>query len=1090
MNKNFKRRLLGLATLAASAASLNAATSAPLWMRDVKISPNGEEIAFTYKGDIYKVNAKGGEAIRLTSSPSIDQVPVWSPDSKFIAFASDRAGSNDIYIMSANGGQARRLTSNSVSEIPEAFTPDGKNVLFSANIQDPVKSAQFPNGKLTELYSVPVDGGRVSQILAVPALHVSFAPDGKSFVFEDHKGTENEWRKHHTSSVTRDIWIYNPKTGKPENITAHAGEDRDPVVSSDGKNIIFLSERNGGSMNVYTMPIASPGAEPKALTNFKEHPVRFLSQAKNGTIALGFDGEIYTMAPNGKPQKVNISLVNDDFNQPEFLSIAGSASGAVPSPDGSMVAFVSRGEVFVTSVEYPTTKQISNTPGAEKNISWGADNRSLYYASDRDGQFEIIKATILRKEDPNFPNATVIKEEVILNSKDGLVRENPQVSPDGKSLAFVLDRSRLMLLDLKSGKVSELVPFKLNAGKTGIDFSWSPDSKWIAFTMNDNLHDPYSNIGLVNTVGTPEISTLVSSGYFDADPKWTADGNAVYFISDRYGMRSHASWGSQNDVMAVFMNQEALDKFRLNEEDAKLAKEAEKEAEKEKKEADEKNKDKKDKKEDKKEDKGIVVDRNGFEDRIVRLTPYSSDISSAAVNADFDKLYYLSNIENGYDLWKIDLRKGGINVVSKLGTGGANLIPTDKNKSMLISGGALKKMDFSGEKMTNISYSGRLKLDRAAERKAMFEDMRRQEADKFYVKDMHGVDWNKLTTHYEKFLPHINNNHDYAEMLSEILGELNVSHTGSGFRAGGAIETTGNLGLLYDLDFSGKGLKVAEVVSGGPFAKANSKLEPGMIIQAVNGNPIDEKADFTELFNGLTGKKVVVDILNPASGQKFQEVVKPISTGAMNNLLYNRWVKNRAADVERLSNGRLGYVHIEGMNDESFRRIYKDILGKYNTKEGIVIDTRFNGGGRLHEDIEVLFSGDKYFTQVKRGTELCDMPSRRWNKPSIMLQGEANYSNAHGTPWVYKHKGLGKLVGMPVPGTMTSVNWITMQDPSLYFGIPVIGYRTADGKYLENSQLEPDIKIANEPTALVAGEDQQLEAAVRELLRQIDEKKK
>lgn len=214
----------------------------------------------------------------------------------------------------------------------------------------------------------------------------------------------------------------------------------------------------------------------------------------------------------------------------------------------------------------------------------------------------------------------------------------------------------------------------------------------------------------------------------------------------------------------------------------------------------------------------------------------------------------------------------------------------------------------------------------------------------------------------------------------------------------------------------------------------------------------------------------------------------PIQQSALTALLYKRWVKQRAADVEKWSNGRLGYVHIESMNDGSYRTIYSDILGKYNQKEGIVIDTRFNGGGRLHEDIQILFSGSKYLTQVIRGEEACDMPSRRWNKPSIMIQCEANYSNAHGTPWVYKHEKIGKLVGMPVPGTMSSVMWETLQDPTLVFGVPVIGYRTEEGTWLENSQLEPDILVANAPDTIVKGMDTQLKAAVDELLKEIDGK--
>ena len=200
-------------------------------------------------------------------------------------------------------------------------------------------------------------------------------------------------------------------------------------------------------------------------------------------------------------------------------------------------------------------------------------------------------------------------------------------------------------------------------------------------------------------------------------------------------------------------------------------------------------------------------------------------------------------------------------------------------------------------------------------------------------------------------------------------------------------------------------------------------------------------------------------------------------------------MKGRAEAVHRLSGGRLGYVHIQSMGDDSFRKVYSDVLGKYNDREGIVIDVRWNGGGRLHEDIEVFFSGEKYLTQEIRGIKTCDMPSRRWNKPSVMIMCEACYSNAHGTPWVYKNRGIGRLVGMPVPGTMTSVNWVTMQDPTLVFGIPVIGYRLADGSVLENQQLEPDVRVANDPATVVKGEDAQLKAAVEDLLKTIDSKK-
>ena len=257
------------------------------------------------------------------------------------------------------------------------------------------------------------------------------------------------------------------------------------------------------------------------------------------------------------------------------------------------------------------------------------------------------------------------------------------------------------------------------------------------------------------------------------------------------------------------------------------------------------------------------------------------------------------------------------------------------------------------------------------------------------------------------------------------------------------------------MKYTGKGLKVGEVIEKGPFDYANSKVKPGVIIEKIDGASIEDNTNLSDVLNDKARIKTLVSFYNPQTKERWDEVVLPISQSAFNSLLYTRWVKQRAADVEKWSNGRLGYIHLQSMGDPSFRLAYSDILGKFNKKEGIVIDTRFNGGGRLHEDIEILFSGKKYLTQVVRGREACDMPSRRWNKPSIMVQGEANYSNAHGTPWVYKYDGLGKLVGMPVPGTMTSVSWETLQDNSLVFGIPVIGYRLPDGSYLENTQLEP-----------------------------------
>ena len=577
-------------------------------------------------------------------------------------------------------------------------------------------------------------------------------------------------------------------------------------------------------------------------------------------------------------------------------------------------------------------------------------------------------------------------------------------------------------------------------------------------------------------------------------PRFALDGNAILFKTERYGMRAHASWGSQDDAMLIFLNQDAYDKYCLSKEDYELRKELEAEQKKAQgKDAGKgKKKSQKDTGKDKADDdspqvKDIIVELKNLEDRIVRLTPNSSDMGSVIISKDGETLYYLAAFEDGYDLWKMDLRKKETRLLHKMDAGWASMEMDKSGKNLFLLGGkAMQKMDVASNELKPVNYQAQVKMDLAAEREYMFDHVYKQQQKRFYNTNMHNVDWDSMSAAYRKFLPHINNNYDFAELLSEWLGELNVSHTGGRYYPTGQSEPTASLGLLFDWNYRGKGMRIAEVLEKGPFDNANTKAATGIVIEKIDGTEITPEMDYYTLLNDKAKKKTLVSLYNPQTKERWEEVVIPISNSMLSTLLYTRWVKQRAADVDKWSNGRLGYVHIESMGDDSFRSVYSDILGKYNNREGIIIDTRFNGGGRLHEDIEILFSGKKYFTQVIRGREACDMPSRRWNKPSIMLTCEANYSNAHGTPWVYRHRNIGKLVGMPVPGTMTSVSWERLQDPSLVFGIPVVGYRLPDNSYLENSQLEPDIKVANSPETIVKGEDTQLKVAVEELLKELE----
>lgn len=1095
MKKIFYMMLTAALALTAQSAvsELHAAktgsTDTPLWMRYPNISPDGTKIAFSYQGDIYYVPAAGGEAVRLTFTEDYEYQPVWSPDSRTVAFASDRFGGMDIFTVGIEGGKAVRLTTHSGTEAPLAFSPDGKYIYFSAAIQDPASSALWSGSWLTELYRVPVTGGRPEQIAANPICSVSFDTDGKSFLYYDRTGSENIWRKHHTSSVARNIFYYNAADGTHTQITVNPGEDRDPIFTAPGQ-MVFLSERDGGSFNVYSAAV-DDAENATALTHFTKHPVRFLSRADNGTLCFGYHGEIYTLTPGSEPAKVNISILNDNINRTSDLRLASVDEIAI-SDDGEEIVLISRGEVFATTGEYGSTRQITRTAAAEEGLTVSPDGKTIVYASERTGRWNLYKATLAREDDMHFAYATLINEEPLL--KEGNAERSwPSFSPDGKELAFIEDRHILKVLNLESGKVRQITDGTQNYGE--FEYDWSPDGKWFTLTFTTNRHYPYDDIGIVSASGDMKIHNITNSGYIDGSPQWVMDGNAVIFVSDRLGMRSHASWGSQNDVYIAFMNRQAWEEFNMSEEEYALYKEKKEAAEKSAKEAEEaaaakSSKGRKDKQEspagkDETASKDILVELDGLEDRVVRLTPMSSRLGAAAMTSDGETLYFLSAFEKGYDLWELEPRSGSISLLKK-GISAGSLAWGKDEKTLYILGRRPQVMTMSNKQVKPIDFNIEMELDRAAERAYMFDHVFKQEERKFYTDTYHGVDLPQLQKEYEPFLAHINNNYDFTEMISEILGELNVSHTGGRYGGIPADKVTPALGLLFDMHYDGDGLRIDEVLENGPFDILNSKVHAGTILEKIDGESIKAGEDWFPLINGKQGEYTLFSFYDPATGDRWEETARPISNGLQNELLYQRWIKSRAALVDSLSGGRLGYVHIRSMADGSYRDVYADVLGKYNLRDGIVIDIRYNGGGRLHEDVEILFSGEKYLEQVIQGTIVCDMPSRRYNKHSIMVVCEACYSNAHGTPWVYQHQGLGSIVGMPVPGTMTSVNWETMQDPALVFGIPVVGYRTKEGTYLENSQLEPDYLVRNKAEEVVNGRDEQIEVAVRELLKQID----
>ncbi len=1065
------------------------AQEVPLWMRHCAISPDGTTIAFTYKGDIYTVPLNGGRATQLTTNPAYDTAPIWSPDSKHIAFASDRLGSLDVYIVGREGGIPKRLTTHSGSETPITFK-DNEHVLFRASIQPSAEDIQFPSSTFSQVYEVSIKGGRPVMVSSMPMEHISIRKDGKQWLYQDKKGYEDSWRKHHVSSITRDIWMFTP--GEPNSyvkLTSFRGEDRNPVWAPDGESFYYLSEEKG-TFNVFRRQLGN--ASSTQLTKHTVNPVRFLSVADNGTLCYSYDGEIYTLVPGQQPKKVSISILADRSDRDEIRQILQNGAREMSvSPNGKEVAFIVRGDVYVTSVDYKTTKQITNTPEQERNINFSPDGRSLVYASERDGLWQIYQASLVNEDEKQFTYATDIKEERL--TKSNKTSFLPQYSPDGKEVAFLEDRTAIRVINLKSRVTRTVMDKKYQYSYSDGDqwFQWSPDSKWI---LSDFIGiGGWNNIDVVllKADGKGEMHNLTQSGYNDGHAKWVLDGKAMIWDSDRAGYRSHGSWGAESDIYIMFFDLEAYEKFRMNKEDLTLfeAAEKEKKEKEEKEEPDKKDKKKKEKnKAEKEEEKLLTFDLDNCRDRVVRLTVNSSRLGDALLSKDGSKLYYMASFEGTQDLWVHDLKENSTRILAK-GIGEGTLIQAQNGTIFVCGRGNMRKVDVTNGHTTLIDFEAFFNYRPYEERQYIFEHAWQQVKDKFYVKDLHGVDWKKYKRIYEKFLPHINNNYDFAEMLSEMLGELNASHTGARYSGQNNAMPTAFLGVFYDDTYTGDGLKVKEIPAKSPLAIIQTKVTAGCIIEQIDGQNIKKGEDYYPLLEGKAGRKIRLTVYNPENKQRFEETVRGINSSQWYDVLYHRWVERNRAEVERLSGGRLGYVHIQGMNSESFRKTYSELLGRYRHKEAVVVDVRHNGGGWLHEDLIILLSGKEYQRFVAQGQYIGSDPFNQWTKPSCMLVGEDNYSNAHGTPQLYKALKIGKLVGAPVPGTMTAVWWETQIDPSLVFGIPQVGCVDMEGNYAENYELIPDVLIYNEPAKALRGEDDQLKAAVDTLLKELPTKK-
>lgn len=1052
-----------VATLAVPA--VIAAAPEPSWLREPAVSPDGTRIAFTYGGQIWQVAASGGEAVPMTSGEFYCTRPVWSPDGRCLSFACKLHGNLDVFTMPADGGEIHRLTFDSSDDKPYAFSPDGKLVYFAAPRLGDVNSVHTGTyANSDQLYTVPAEGGRSRLLVTTPALEVSVSPDGGRLLYENRPIYENDWRKGAQSDGTHDVWLYDIKANTHRKLTTFRGEDRDPCWAPGG-GYYYLSEQSG-TFNIWQ---GTEGSDPRQVTRHSVSPVRFLSVANDGTLVYGWDGQIWRKPADGSdPKSVPVQIRQTSLVHGSFPADAGGyLTEITPSADSKQVALVARGEVYVLSTETGRSRRITSTPAYEQAVNFSPDGRSLAYVSERDGDMDLFVASLGEKDMTSFASPGLITEKKLVDSDGDLLY--PRFSPDGKRLAYLANRSSIKVLDLATGTTVDALPEGsiYSYADGDVTFSWSPDSRWLTATAGSIVSQ--QDIVLLDVFGKRPPAYISQSGYADSDPRFSADGKAILWTSGREGLRRADATTGQLDIFIAYLTQQAYDASRAPEAASTTGPAATRPG-----------------------DGDWQPQIDGIEHRTRRLTPFSITPAFFATTPDNKSLVFVDVQSNGQAVcYRVDLRSGARTQVFTRPV--ATDLTADKAVNSLYAPcpGGIEKIDLANGNSRTFPVTLPIELDPRGEMAYWFQYFWRMTALKFYEPGLHGVNWKQVRERYAKFLPHIHTWEDFAEMMSEMAGELNASHMGCFWLKQEPLsDQTASLGLHYDDSYSGAGMKVAAVIPGGPADLAGSHIAPGALILAVNGEPIDEKTPIEQFLNRTEGQPLALTVQPKDGGATVKETVVPVSSATALALTYQCWVDERKAMTKKLSGGRLGYIHIPEMEEGAYKRAYSEVIGDCRDKEGLIIDIRFNRGGNLHDQLITLFTGDVYAGFTNRQGELIGrMPSGRWAKPSTLIQNAGAYSDGSIFPHLYQNQKIGPIVGTRVPGTGTAVWWMYVMNGHLKWGIPEIGAKDFKTGWFENQEIVPDILIDNDPESIAAGRDPQLEAAVKNLLQQLDRAK-
>ena len=1033
------------------------------------LNSDGSKLAFSYQGDIWASDVDGNNAVRLTIHEAYEGNPQWSPDDSKIAFSSDRYGNNDIFVIPSPGGTSKRLTYHSTGDALSDWS-SSNDLIFTSGRE--FRQIEWNS----EIQAVSANGGTEKRILNAVGDMAVKSPDGKFIAYvRGYRPT----REAYTGSANYDVWIFNTENETHTKVTNF--EEHDWMPQWGGNRTLYFISAQSGIYNVHRLSIDDNGnrsGEIEQLTNFTEDGLRYLSVSRDGsTAAFSRQTDVYVMSTNaGTPQKVNINISADyRFDPVEYKSESSGASEYAVSPNGKLMAFVVRGEVFVKEVdkEESRSKNLTNDASARDQMVTFLNDSTLIFVADKHGQNDMY---LVRSADEDQTDLfKSLKHEVVrLTETDG-EESNPVISPDLKKVAYVLGRGELVVADISTDGDLSNSKTLLDGWDTPGSIAWSPDSKWLAYQLSDLYFNSEIYIHAADGSKDPVNVSMHPRG--DYSPFWSKDGSKLGFTSQRNN--------SNYDIWFAWLKKSDWQKTK----------------------EDWKEKDDNGEKEDKKKDDAvepIEIDFENIHRRLTQVTSMTGDEQSFVITNDGETFLFTgdSKTDKGNDLYSVKWDGTDLKVVMGGGRSPYNfyLDPEGKNMYFMRRGGSIGKLDVDASKDESLPYKADFVVDYYKEQNQVFEEAWRALNLNFYDPDFHGRDFDALKAKYKPWAMQTSAKPDFQTIYNEMLGQINASHMGL-YRVPDRAETQkDNTGLLgIEIEPVTNGIKVVRVIPNTPADKESSKLFEGDVIKSVDGNKITADVNFYQFFNKKANEKVLLNV-EGNDGDEREVVIRP--TNSVRNDLYDEWVEERRQLTEKYSNGKLGYVHIRGMNMPSFEEFERELTASGLGKDGLVIDVRYNGGGWTTDYLMTVLNYKQHAYTIPRGaaenlekekTKFRDyyplgerLPFAAWIKPSIAVCNQNSYSNAEIFSHAYKTLGIGTLVGTPTFGAVISTGGQGLVDGS-YVRLPGRGwYVKADDKNMDFHGAVPDIIIDNAPDSKSKGEDPQLKRAVDELLKQLN----